>query len=288
MRTASVFDRPDVKRFDKARQDLLRDLLATLRNQVRLETAADIGCGVGEFSAFLRDLGFQVVAVDGRGENVEEARKRFPDIEFRLFNAEDESLQQLGVFDLVLCVGLLYHLENPFRAIRNLHDLTGNLALVEGMSAPTSRPVMELQDEGSVENESLNRVAFYPSESCLVKMFYRAGFSYVYRFSRLPDHELYIDTLCRKRARTILAVSRVPLRSSYLQLAQEPMNWAASFDLWRRWPRLSDFWHKWSKLDDPCHPVRKFFQRLTNFLRKPWDEKIYSLRRQWTRIFGSY
>jgi hypothetical protein len=40
---------------------------------------------------------------------------------------EDLSLRDIGTVDLVLSVGLLYHLENPFRAIRNFHALTGKL-----------------------------------------------------------------------------------------------------------------------------------------------------------------
>ena len=41
---------------------------------------------------------------------------------------------ELGEFDLVLCFGLLYHLENPMRTIRHLRALTGQGLLLESMS----------------------------------------------------------------------------------------------------------------------------------------------------------
>src|SRR5208337_2303048 len=114
------FDTPDAIRFVEARKTALRPLLSYLHGELRMHTALDVGCGVGRLSVFLQELGFQVVAADGREENIQEARRRYPEIVFRQVNVEDVSLQQWGTFDLVFCVGLLYHLENPFLAIRLL------------------------------------------------------------------------------------------------------------------------------------------------------------------------
>ena len=73
-----------------ARQNYLRPILHDLRSSLKIETVADVGCGVGYFSGFLHDLGFNVIACDGRSENVEEARRRYPNIEFKHSNVEDE------------------------------------------------------------------------------------------------------------------------------------------------------------------------------------------------------
>ena len=65
-----------------------------------------------------------MLGVDGRQENVEEAQRRFPQIPFRICNAQESALRDLGRFDLVFCFGLLYHLENPLIAIRQLCAMT--------------------------------------------------------------------------------------------------------------------------------------------------------------------
>ena len=84
---------------------------------------------------------------DARENNIVEARSRHPGIDFRVADAEGVSLATLGTVDLVICFGLLYHLENPLGAIRNLHALTGKLLVLESMSVPEEQPFLFLQDE---------------------------------------------------------------------------------------------------------------------------------------------
>lgn len=217
-----IFDIPWAQDFTRVRQAFAQEFLGAVRQQVNLASALDVGCGVGYFSKFLSDMGLQVVAVDGRTENTEEGKKRYPEINFIAANIEDPDVPKIGAFDLVFCVGLLYHLENPFRAIRNLHSLTAKVLLIETMCVPTSQPTMELLDEGISENQGLNYVAFYPSEACLIKMLYRAGFPFVYRFGVLPADELFRSSLWRKQQRTFIAGSKVPISAPNLLLAHEP------------------------------------------------------------------
>ncbi len=221
MRKDWAFDRPWVREFTKARQTVLQQLVGGFRHQMHLSSALDVGCGVGDFSKLLADLGFAVVAVDGRQENVDEARKRFPEITFAVADAEELRSANLGTFDLVLCFGLLYHLENPFRTIRQLYSSTGQVLLLEGICVPDAKPTMSLFDEATVEDQGLNYVAFYPSEACLIKMLYRSGFPFVYQVREFPEDPLYIRSVWRKRVRTFLVASRVGLKAPNLVLSEE-------------------------------------------------------------------
>src|SRR5260370_19819480 len=89
------------------------------------------------------------------------------------------------------------------------------------MCVANEQPTMHLLDEGIAEDQGLNYVAFYPSESCLVKMLYRAGFPFVYRFERLPADELYTAGAWRKRLRTYLAATKTALTLDNLLLAKD-------------------------------------------------------------------
>jgi SAM-dependent methyltransferase len=218
-----LFDRPWTREFTKVRQEFVTEMLGSLRKQVDLNSALDVGCGVGDFAKFLSDMGFCVIAADGRSENVSEAQRRYPNIKFLTADVENLTLEKTGRFDLVLCFGLLYHLENPFRALRNLHGATDKVLLIETMCVPGAHAMMDLLDEGVAEDQALNYVAFYPTEPCLIKILYRVGFPFVYLFDRLPSVEFYSSSLWRKRPRTMMVASKVPLKAPELSLVREPM-----------------------------------------------------------------
>jgi SAM-dependent methyltransferase len=201
-----------------------------------------------------------VTAFDGRNENVEEAQIRVPNVDFHLADAEDPSLPKLGSFDLVLCIGLLYHLENPFRAIRNLYGLTGKVLVVESMCVPEDSPQLYMIGEANVETQGLNYISFYPSEGCLIKMLYQAGFPLVYRFDTFPNHDDFRASAGRKRARTMLVASQLKLELPALLLAKEPEN---PPDLW-------------STAGLGPSGVR---DRAILFLRRSWPEKLLAIRR---------
>ena len=224
-----IFDQQHARRFVEARQDWLRKVLPELKQARNLRTAIDVGCGVGHFSGFLGDLGFQVVGVDGRNQNVEEARRRHPEVEFHCLDVQDRALQELGSFDLVLCFGLLYHLENPLLAFRNFAALAGEVMLVEAICVPGNQPYFLLRDEPAFEDQSLTPLALYPSESALIKAAYRVGFQFVWQTTSFPEHEDFVESASRKRFRTIVAASRIPLKSSFFVLSEQPQE---SFDPW--------------------------------------------------------
>jgi SAM-dependent methyltransferase len=228
-----VFDLPMQAESREVKIEFLRRVIGPWMSGYQLHTALDLGCGVGYFSAMLRDLGMQVTAMDGRVENIAEARDRHSGIDFRVADAEDPSLTALGAFDLVFCLGLLYHLENPLRAVRNLHALTGKILIVESMVIPEEQPFFILMDEGNVEDQSLRAVSCYPSEGAIIKMAYRAGFPCVYRFRELPDHEDYRGVTGRARRRTFITASAMALDSPLLEVAAEPK---LSGDLWNTDP----------------------------------------------------
>ena len=225
-----IFDAAHYESLNISRGAAVSALLAQLKETLHLSTAIDVGCGLGYFSALLKSLGFEVSAVDGRQQNVEEASRRNPGINFACCDAQSPEIVKKGKFDLVFCFGLLYHLENPFLAIRYLREMTKNLLLVEGVIYPGADPIMGLVDEGLTEDQGLNHVAFYPTESCLVKMLYRSGFAHVYRFHPLADHPEYRSTSKTRQVRTMLAASPTPLSTGLAQELPEAKSPEAPWD----------------------------------------------------------
>ena len=249
MNAPRIFDAKHYESYNTAREAVVRNTLSDISRQVTLRTGLDVGCGLGYFSSLLNSLGLHVTGVDGRQENVKEAARRIPHVSFHTGNIEDPRLPDMGRFDLVLCLGLLYHLENPFLAIRSLHSLTDKILFVESMCAPGTDPSMQLLDEFHAEDQGLNYVAFYPTESCLVKMLYRAGFPFVFALTTPPDHTDFHATKGRRKARTMLVASNSQLDTARLALLQE----------------LNRPWDIWSI---PAKPWRLQLSRLANIGRK--------------------
>jgi SAM-dependent methyltransferase len=224
-----VFDRPVQSESRDARMEFIRRVITLWKQDLGLSSALDLGCGVGDFSAMLQGLGLDVTAADAREGNIAEARNRHPGINFQVADAEDPSLSRLGKFDVVICFGLLYHLENPLRAFRNMGALTSKLLLLESMSIPEEQPLLFVLDEPAGDDQSLRAVSCYPSEGAMIKMAYRAGFPNVYQFRKLPDHEDFRAGIGRARARTVIAASVPTLNSQLVDIAPEPK---PSRDLW--------------------------------------------------------
>jgi FkbM family methyltransferase len=121
---------------------------------------------------------------------------------------------------LVLCFGLLYHLENPFQAIRNLYALSHPYLLIETMIAPDRSAVSVLYEESQSNNQGLNYIAWMPTESGFVKMLYQAGFEGVYRSTPLPEHEQFRHSLLRRKARTVFLAVKRPQGANELKLGK--------------------------------------------------------------------
>src|ERR1700680_1159676 len=220
--TLTEFDQRRYLRLINARGKTIRTVIAELNAVLRLATALDAGCGVGFFAQILQECGLRVGAFDGRLENVLEARKRFPDISFEKGDIESSDILAFGKFDLTLCFGLLYHLENPMLAIRHLRALTGKGLLRESMCIPGSIPGMIWREEPAAADQSLTDIALYPSEACLVKMLYRAGFAAVYRVAELPDHDDFRETPLHARRRTVLFAAVEPMAVGGFEKIAEP------------------------------------------------------------------
>jgi FkbM family methyltransferase len=260
------FDQAEYLKLIEARGETIRRVVSRLKPALGLANAVDAGCGVGFFSQTLAECGLNVCGFDARPENVDEARRRFPGIPFEQADIEDRRICQLGRFDLVLCFGMLYHLENPLQAVRNLRAITEKCLLLESMCLPEERCTLLLRQEARQDDQSLREIACYPSEGSLVKMLYHAGFSKVYRATSLPNHDDFRETAEHTQRRTVLLASSIPIEVAGFQLLIEPQE-------------TQDPWAKKSAAQVPLS------RRIRRFLASPMRSKYITLANRARRIF---
>ncbi|WP_397595532.1 class I SAM-dependent methyltransferase [Silanimonas sp.] len=112
-------------------------------------SAVDLACHQGWFSLKLREFGFgSVHGIDARQQHVEDARliaaaTGMEHVAFSRGDVHGLSAAIVGTHDLVLCFGLLYHLENPVGALRVTRALCKRLCLIETQVAPGQTGVVD-------------------------------------------------------------------------------------------------------------------------------------------------
>jgi SAM-dependent methyltransferase len=180
-----TFDQLEYYAINHARLAHLESLQFSLEGKAVL----DVGCGVGHLAQFFVKRGCKVVCIDARKENIDSLRLRYPDLVAKVASVETESLSQLGMFDIVFCYGLLYHLENPTMALRNMASVCQGLLLLETIVCDHALPVLRIEDESAAFSQAMRGLGCRPSPSYVVLTLNRVGFRFVYAPKVPPQHQ---------------------------------------------------------------------------------------------------
>ncbi len=166
--------------------ELLRTRLAQfpIPLDLRGKRVLDIGAWDGWFSFEMERRGAQVVALDSaRNPKLPLARDLLKSkIEYVIADISRVSSKDLGRFDIVLFMGVLYHLKHPLLALENVCEMTNDLACVESyviddggdLNAP---PILEFYEGRELRGQFDNWCG--PNTSCLLAMARAAGFASV-------------------------------------------------------------------------------------------------------------
>jgi hypothetical protein len=132
-----------------------------------------------------------VLGVEASAENVEQARfitevAGVDGIDFEVASAYDLSRERHGEFDVVLYLGLLYHLEHPL-GLERLAEVTRELALVDTTIVRDRGPVCHVVPDAAHEQNYSNRLAMVPSRTAVARMLRQAGFARVLAVPRTTE-----------------------------------------------------------------------------------------------------
>ena len=131
------FTKPDARYSMDANESFVsaRRLLDTVfpgdKNHYRL---ADLGCLEGGFAVEFARMGFQVLGIEVREANIAacnyvKANTNLPNLEF--IKDDARNIAKYGVFDVVFCSGLLYHLDKPKEFLNTLSAVTTKLLILQ-------------------------------------------------------------------------------------------------------------------------------------------------------------
>jgi tRNA (mo5U34)-methyltransferase len=185
------FEMPDGSRIDGV------NTLESLKNRIgqfpipedlRGKRVLDIGTWDGWFAFEMERRGADVVAIDcWENPLFHEMHARLhSQVEYHQLDIFDLTPERIGRFDIVLFMGVLYHLKHPLLALERVCALTTDLAAVDSFILREEhrpgldvahRAVMEFYETNEMGGQTDNWVA--PSLECLLAFCRTAGFARV-------------------------------------------------------------------------------------------------------------
>jgi len=166
--------------------DALRSRLHDLEVPESLEgrRVLDVGAASGWNSFELERRGAEVVAIDCVAyEEFRYASSLLNStVDYRMVDVDEISPELLGTFDIVLFLGVLYHLRHPLLALEKLCAVTREVAFVESfvtdsLMSPSGQTSMEFYEIDELGGQIDNW--FGPTTACLVALCRSAGFATV-------------------------------------------------------------------------------------------------------------
>lgn len=173
----------------------------------------DIACNAGFWSIQCALLGADVVAFDARAELIEEANlvKRITgasSVDFRVLDFWQMSPETLGgPFDVVLNLGLLYHLSNPLEALQRTRAMARKHILLDTAVHPADDFSIHLkwEDPCDIRMAAQAGVVALPTKVAVALMLRHIA---VKGWSEIPARtlDLPIDYLTGRRASWLIEV----------------------------------------------------------------------------------
>jgi 2-polyprenyl-3-methyl-5-hydroxy-6-metoxy-1,4-benzoquinol methylase len=193
------------------RRNLISDTVADVVGaELATSTVLDIGCNSGFFSLDLATRGAQHVdGVDLRPDNI--ARAQFvkehfgvDNVDFRVSDADDLDIGRQ--WDVVLNLGLLYHVLNPLQLLRRTYELCSRFAIVDTVVHREPVSAFFLVGDKNVDDPTEGREDWelHPTYRATIETIKYAGFAEVIEIVGRgePAHPLYGDG----RRRCFLAI----------------------------------------------------------------------------------
>jgi tRNA (mo5U34)-methyltransferase len=207
---------PELNSVHTTRAEMIEPAVRAALARSSSATAIDLACSEGWFAHRLLEWGAQrVIGLDIREQNIHRARLmrahfEIPPerLELRTANLYDLPLFTEEQYDVVLLLGLVYHVEDPVGAFRRARALTRDLMVVESQLTRQVAPIvhgwgtsdsaeeapgsfatrMELDAELNPVASSGGVLSLVPNRVALEQMAIVAGFSRTEILAASPHH----------------------------------------------------------------------------------------------------
>lgn len=154
----------------------------------------DIACNWGGFSveAALRGAG-DITGFDIRDQNIDKARRvaaHFGVADQINFATQDLfTYEAPAPYDIVLNLGLMYHISQPFEMMQKTYEMTGEIAVIDTIVHREAFSGFILQTGGAAVDHAATAIGveLHPTYRALIDLAYMVGFREVIELRGIPD-----------------------------------------------------------------------------------------------------
>ena len=184
-----IFDRKVISRHQQRKKYFFDPLLKLLGGSLAGKRVLDLGCNAGFWA--LRAIGGKcdyVLGIDGRQEHIDQANFVFEVKEinesrydFVQANIFDIDLSEFGEFDVVLCLGLMYHISKHMELMERISEVNNDVLVIDTTLAKAQGSYFRVKHEPLDEprNAVDYELVMIPTERAVHDLVQQFGYSIV-------------------------------------------------------------------------------------------------------------
>jgi len=209
-----IFDEAHVRRHVERERYFFRPLIDVSGRSLTGKRVLDLGCNAGYWSLKAIEAGADFVyGIDGRNMHIDQANLVFEvkgidpaRYRFVFGNLFDHDYGHQA-FDVVLCLGLLYHVAQPVHLFDLIRKINSDLLLIDSTIAAGTQAAFTLQNEPMSDPRASTEFPFVlcPTRQAVIRLVQASGYSMRVLTPRFTDYTGSDDYRLRRRLAFICA-----------------------------------------------------------------------------------
>ena len=181
-----TLDATKINRHSQRKQYIFRPLVDRFGGSLAGKRVLDLGCNAGFWSLAAIEQGCEfVLGVDGRQMHVDQANFVFEvkDVEksrYRFIQADvfDLDFTRYGPFDVVLFLGLMYHINRPVEILEKIAEVNTGLLVIDTSLSLREGACLDVQREGldDPRNAIRSELVFVPTRQAVCDLAEAVGY----------------------------------------------------------------------------------------------------------------
>jgi 2-polyprenyl-3-methyl-5-hydroxy-6-metoxy-1,4-benzoquinol methylase len=198
-----IFDEGGRSRHQERKKYFFDPLVKLLGGSLAGKRVLDLGCNAGFWSLCAVESGCSfVLGIDGRRMHIEQAEFVFdakgvdPNrYEFRCADVFDALNGDLGKFDVVLCLGLLYHVSKPVTLLELIVGLDTDILVVDSTLSKQAGSAFEVGQESldDPRNAVDRELVLVPTRTAVLSLVRHFGYRAVVLKPQFADYSGAVD-----------------------------------------------------------------------------------------------
>lgn len=198
-----IFKEKSVSRHRERKKYFFDPLVELSGGSLAGKRVLDLGCNAGFWSLLAIESGCDyILGVDGRQMHVDQANFvcEVNEVEkgkydFMVGNIFDLDFGQFGTFDIVLCLGLMYHISKHMDLMEQISEVNNDLLVIDTLMSTKPGSLMELRRDrpGEPRDAVDYELVMVPTERAVYDLVEQFGYSAVTLKPKFESYEGALD-----------------------------------------------------------------------------------------------